>query len=530
MSLRTKLLAFIVGLPVAILLLALGLFVRRGPETPHSAINRVIEIANRKEWKQVRRAMLDLLDSGAFKAGWVVRTASARRARPPHDGDADGSTSGGLALQPAAAWTLHAYYAEAPGQAAQVADPVLRKALIDRLTRVVGLAPPMALTEHYLVVRALRPDLERRDYGFVFELHSRPRTAQTVYWVMVVGIALLMTVMFVVVQRWVIRPLRKLSAAADRIAEGDYAVEIGPHPSNDEFGRTIRALHRMAREIAEYQGHLEDRVLTALSRIKKAEQHLTIAQRLAATGKLASGLAHEINNPLGGMKNAVRALTRGDLSPEKTSEYLELVADGLVRVEQTVKKFLSFTPRRVEPRPSDLGDIVRKSIALSMHHLEKRHIRVEVDAPEAGGAIVFGDPHELQQVALNLILNAADAIGAGPEGCIRVAVEPREDLVLLRVEDNGSGMSPDDQAHCFDMFFTTKDVGEGSGMGLSVVHNIVSNHGGRIEVTSRLGEGTVFEVVLPREGALEAAREAQGAAPGALGAGGGGAGPGTEAR
>ena len=127
--------------------------------------------------------------------------------------------------------------------------------------------------------------------------------------VMVGGIVVLVVVFYWLLSAWVIGPLRKLSAAADRIADGDFQLRIDPQGRTDEFGRTIRALNRMALEIGEYQGHLEDRVLTALGRIKKAEQHLTIAQRLAATGKLASGLAHEINNPLGGMKNAVRSLS-----------------------------------------------------------------------------------------------------------------------------------------------------------------------------------------------------------------------------
>ena len=487
MSLRTKLLAAIVGLPVALLLVALLLFVRRGPTTPLAAIDAVVVAANRGDRLEIGRTMQQQLEAGHFRAGWVAR-----------DADKDDPLR-----FPPGVWALDDYYAPDGSRANQVLDPGLREELIRRFQRVVGRSPPIQIGERYLVVRASRADDARRTYGFIFELHAPARTAQTVYWVMLAGIALLAIVLFVLASRWVIRPLRRLSAAADRIADGDYNVEIEPHPSADEFGRTIRALERMAREIAEYQGHLEDRVLTALSRIKKAEQHLTIAQRLASTGKLASGLAHEINNPLGGMKNAVRALARGDLSEEQTALYLELVADGLTRVEQTVKKFLSFTPRRVEPRPSDLSDVAEKSLALGMHRLERRSIEIERDIPAHGEAIVFGDPHELQQVALNLLLNAADAIGEREDGRILLQVEPRPDLVILRVVDNGSGMSAEDQAHCFDMFFTTKDVGEGSGMGLAVVHNIVTNHGGRIEVTSRLGEGSTFEVFLPRDGGAE---------------------------
>src|SRR5262249_27099144 len=126
---------------------------------------------------------------------------------------------------------------------------------------------------------------------------------------------------------------------------------------------------------------------------------------------------------------------------------------------------------------------------------------------------VFGDPHELQQVALNLLLNAVDAVGeraapsaaakdgAGGPPAPEIEVEVREegDAVLLRVSDNGQGMTPEVQSQCFDLFFTTKEVGEGTGLGLAVVHNIVTNHGGRIEVESAPGKGATFRVLLPRE-------------------------------
>jgi signal transduction histidine kinase len=290
------------------------------------------------------------------------------------------------------------------------------------------------------------------------------------------------------------------------MAGGDVAARVAASGHGDEIDRTAQAFNRMAREVGEQQGQLESRVMAALDRIKKAERHLVIAQRLAATGKLASGIAHEINNPLGGLRNAVRALARGDLDAAKTAEYLALVQDGLARLEDTVKKVLAFTPRSVRPRRTDLADVTRKAIALAMHRLERKGIALVESIPADGRVQVFGDPHELQQVALNLILNAADAIperpaaaGAGGPGRVEVEVRGDGDTVLLRVTDDGIGMSPEVQAQAFDLFFTTKEVGEGTGLGLAVVHNIVSNHGGRIEVESAPGQGATFRVFLPRE-------------------------------
>lgn len=124
---------------------------------------------------------------------------------------------------------------------------------------------------------------------------------------------------------------------------------------------------------------------------------------------------------------------------------------------------------------------------------------------------MFGDPLELQQVALNLLLNAADALrpGASGGGRVDLTVEVRGAQAVLVVRDDGCGMDEEARQRCFDLFFTTKQVGEGTGLGLSVAHSIVSNHGGRIEVASQPGQGSTFTVLLPLEG------EPQEAPPGA---------------
>jgi signal transduction histidine kinase len=482
MSLRTKLLAAVVGLPGAVLLLALAVLIWSESSTPPSAIDRLVHLAGAGNADALGPGLLEQLRAGHFKRAWVIREAGT---------DPD--------THPAEVWTAEAFYGGRT-VAPDVVDDDLRRVLVRRMREAATRSPPFVLRSGYLAVGVRQArEANQRGTGIVVDLVPPGSAATAVYWVMVGGMALMMVLSSWLITRLVIRPLARLSAAADRIAAGDYAPAPAEEEAHDEVGRTMQALHRMSREIGEYQGHLEDRVLTALGRIKKAEQHLVIAQRLAATGKLASGLAHEINNPLGGMKNAVRALARGDLDAERTRLYLDLIADGLGRVEQTVKKFLTFTPRNVEPRPTDLAEVVEKSVALAMHRITKKRIEVETDLPEGGRSIVFGDPHELQQVALNLVLNAADAVAEDGTGRIRVSVGRSGDEIVLEVRDNGSGMGPEDQDRCFDMFFTTKPVGEGSGMGLAVVHNIVTNHGGRIELTSAPGAGATFQVFLPAE-------------------------------
>src|SRR5262245_7504978 len=332
--------------------------------------------------------------------------------------------------------------------------------------------------------------------------------ARILYFTLLAGIVLVTAAGWVLLSRHVVRPLSTLAQAAASMAGGDLSARVPTSGAGDEFDRTANAFNRMATEIGEHQGQLEDRVMQALSRVRKAEQHLAIAQRLAATGKLASGIAHEINNPLGGMRNAVRALQRGDLAAGKRAEYLELIQDGLARVEETVKKVLQFTPRTPNPQRTDLADVARRAGSLARHRMEKRSITYVERIPSGDAVAVFGDSHELTQVALNLLLNAADAIPdrdadgrprPSGRGVVEISVTAAGDQAILSVSDDGSGMTPEVEAKCFDLFFTTKEVGEGTGLGLAVVHNIVTNHGGRIDLETAPGEGTTFRIVLPRE-------------------------------
>jgi signal transduction histidine kinase len=228
-----------------------------------------------------------------------------------------------------------------------------------------------------------------------------------------------------------------------------------------------------------------------------AEKNLTIAQRLAATGKLASGIAHEVNNPLAGMLNATRRLKEGMPTPEKHDEYCDLVIEGLQRIQETVKKILQFTPHKVAPQPVALETVLRRAIALASHRIERERVAVEVDLPS--DARVFGDPFELQQVFLNIFLNSLDAIAEAEreKGAIVVRGSIAGTEIRLDVADNGCGMSEDLVTQAFDLFTTTKPVGEGTGLGLSIAHNVIENHGGRIEIASTPGTGTTVSIALP---------------------------------
>ncbi|MCE9583230.1 MAG: HAMP domain-containing protein [Planctomycetes bacterium] len=311
---------------------------------------------------------------------------------------------------------------------------------------------------------------------------------------MVLGTGLLTLTMTIVLERFVVKPLESLARASERLSLGDYAAPVPDPGTQDEIGDLLRTFNFMQQRLREYHETLEARVAEATNKVKGAERRLIVAQRLSATGTLAAGIAHEINNPLGGMLNAARALKREGLAAPKREQYLDLIIESLLRIQDTVKKVLQFSPRKVNPQAASLREILDRAVGLAQYKLDKKHVKLAHEAPDRLPN-VFCDPSELVQVFLNLILNATDAT-EGEKGQIRVHYQSGEGEVACNVTDNGCGMSEAELAQAFDLFYTTKGA-EGTGLGLSVVYNIVQNHGGRIDVTSQKNVGTTFTVTLP---------------------------------
>ncbi|HEX7896275.1 MAG TPA: ATP-binding protein [Planctomycetota bacterium] len=317
--------------------------------------------------------------------------------------------------------------------------------------------------------------------------------------VMALGTVLLLLNLYVVTNRLVLRPLESLVDASGRVARGDFSQKIASEGRYDEMGRMIQAFNLMLDKIADHRRTLEDDVRQARGKVANTERRLFAAQRLTTTGTLAAGIAHEINNPLGGMINAVRALEEGRLDEAKRAEYLGLVSEGLGRVRAIVQRMLQFGPRTFEPKPSSLREAVDSAAAFLSHTFKAKDVALQVELP-ADLPAVNGNPVELQQAFLNVLKNAVDACVMG-EGVVTVYHRAGEGDVSVMVADNGCGMDEGERARCLDPFFTTKDVGEGTGLGLAVANNIVANHGGKIEIHSDLGKGTTVTLTFPTTGA-----------------------------
>ncbi len=230
----------------------------------------------------------------------------------------------------------------------------------------------------------------------------------------------------------------------------------------------------------------------------KLQEQLRHADRLATIGQLAAGVAHELNEPLGNVLGFAQLAKKCQGLPDQARKDIEKIEPACLQARDTIRKLLVFA-RQTRPKRTrvDLNQVVQESLSFFDARFAKDGTEVVLDlAP--GPMSVIADPAQLNQVLVNLVANALQAMPEG--GRLTVITRAGEGHVSLVVEDTGTGMSEDVLGKVFTPFFTTKDVGEGTGLGLSVVHGIVTSHGGSIEVESELGRSTRFEVLLPVTG------------------------------
>jgi hypothetical protein len=283
------------------------------------------------------------------------------------------------------------------------------------------------------------------------------------------------------------RPVVELQEKIAQVGAGDLGVSVSFAQRNDEIGDLGRNFNRMVQQLRDSREEIERLHRTQMSR----------AEHLATLGELATGLAHEIRNPLAGIAGVIEIIGRDLPGTSPARAVVKDVRQEIARINQIVTDLLQTArPHPPQIRKSDLNTTVEHAVMLARQQALARSIEITLHK-DASLPQVAHDSDQIHQLLLNLLLNALQAIEEN--GKIRVSVKSLGKSVVVEVTDNGRGIPPEHLPNIFRPFYTTK--GEGTGLGLSLARRIVEDHHGRIDVTSAVGKGTTFAVVLPLQGA-----------------------------
>ncbi|MBT3208140.1 MAG: two-component sensor histidine kinase [Bacteroidetes bacterium] len=296
-------------------------------------------------------------------------------------------------------------------------------------------------------------------------------------------------------------PIKKISQKAQVIDLGhidseDYNIQLSK--VKIPFNYTIDdELDMLVEKFSEMLIRLKNSYLE----IKETEIALIQAEKLASLGTLSAGVAHEINNPISGIKNCINRIIKNPKNIEQNAKYIVLINEAIEKIEKVVKHLLSFSRKQeIVLEKVNLNLIIEKAILLTKFKLQTSNIPIKIVSDKEN--FVKGSSNHLEQVFVNLIFNSVDAITERKEkdpsidGKIEIEIKNISDKCFVHVMDNGNGIPKDIQKKIFDPFYTSKSVGKGTGLGLSVTFNLIKEHGGEIRFRSTVGLGTEFVIEL----------------------------------
>lgn len=361
-------------------------------------------------------------------------------------------------------------------------------------------AIPRTETVNYVLLSSYEQSLR--------ELQSTQRTL----WILsLLGIAVSAGVVWFCVKR-ATEPLRKLRDAAEAVGRGDFSQRLKVK-TDDELGQLGQTFNKMSVNLQVSRAELEK----ALETLKSTQAQLIQREKLSAVGEFVAGVAHELNNPLTSLIGFAELLQMSGID-EKQAAHVNFIVKSSQRCHKIVQNLLGFArqhaPERKVVKVSDAIDAV---IELLAYEVRTSNIELATDY-DPTLPLIIGDTHQLQQVILNILNNARQAImDTQKPGRIRVTTERAGHLVKVIVTDNGPGITAENLRKVFDPFFTTKPVGQGTGLGLSLCYGIIKEHGGTIHVASEFGAGATFTIELPSASAsqIAAMNSSEGGAPAA---------------
>ncbi len=332
---------------------------------------------------------------------------------------------------------------------------------------------------------------------------------RSLYWFL--GIAMggvgLVMLMSVRVARRISEPIHAMALAAQKVAGGDYSMKVQSN-SQDELGYLASSFNTMTSELerahqalTDSADDLERKVEQRTAELKAMQAHLLKTEKLAAVGKLAAGVAHEINNPLTGILTNSSLMLQDLAEDHPWRDDVQTIVNETLRCRRIVKGLLDFA-RQTKPQRSllDMNQVVEDVLALVRNQASFRNIQISLDLAQ-DLPTVLADGDQMRQVVLNIVLNAADVMPDG--GRLRVSSRPARGQkgVELRISDTGPGIPDEIKARLFEPFFTTKKTG--TGLGLAIAYGMVERHLGSLWVETTPGKGSTFVIVIPVGGAAE---------------------------
>ena len=313
---------------------------------------------------------------------------------------------------------------------------------------------------------------------------------------------LLLGIGYFLMSRYVAAPLKKLTRLTENIAAGD----VGGLPlflsEKNEIGKLTTALRTMTEKLIAERDTIQAHARTLAEKnaqLEQAHRELLQSEKLAAVGRLAAGIAHEIGNPIGIILGYLHMLRSSGVSQQEREEYLERMQKEIERVHSTISDLLAFSqPAAPQPAPCNLNLLIQDVCTLVKGQKDFRQITFQLDLAEEM-PLVCCHENLLRQMLMNLVLNARDAMELGGTLSITTRSVPTDHgmNVTVTVTDTGVGIPEEHRGKIFDPFFTTKEHGKGTGLGLANVHRIVEIEGGTITVASTTGQGTTFTITLP---------------------------------
>lgn len=287
--------------------------------------------------------------------------------------------------------------------------------------------------------------------------------------------------------RTISRPLRRVTIAAVQVAEGAYGTTVD-EDSNDEIGVLADSFNQMSLKM---QSDIEQ--------LQKLNEQLRRTEKLAAMGTLAAGVAHEVNNPLASISSLIQILQSKPDLDDDAREMLRLAQTQIARITGVTRDMLNFARVRPAARvETDANKILETAIRLASFDKSFQRLELKTDFDFALPKIV-ADADQLQQVFLNLLLNARDATPNNGEISVATKFQPLENQIEIEIADTGGGIAPEHLKSIFDPFFSTKPTGKGTGLGLAACYGIVTAHNGKIDAQANSPRGAKFIVTLPVE-------------------------------